>query len=452
VLAVIVTERLNLDLWHTHTAMNKGDDGKSKADRQETPAHGGEPDVNTVQACLENALQHHQAGRLEQARAGYQHILQLQPGHPDALHMSGVLAYQAGNYREAVARIRQAARDMVPNAGVHVNLGNALQAQGLLDEATGEFREAITMEPGLAVAWNNLGNALRMQGKTDAAIEALGKALSIDSRYADAYVNHAIASQGSGDVAGAIECYEKAVELDPGHGPAAHMLAALRGEQTDAAPSAHVTQLFDGYAAKFDHHLVETLGYSMPRLLRAEIDNLFGSEVHYSRVIDLGCGTGLAGLEFRQLSGRLTGVDLSAGMISRARDRGIYDELLVGDLVAALEADKQSYDLFICADVFPYVGKVDSLFSTISSHAASGALFVFSTELHDGEGFVLQQSGRYAHAQEYLRKAAASHKFSVLTMRTENLRKQNNEWIAGDLVVLQFSGQAVQQSVLSIGR
>jgi len=394
--------------------------------------------ANTVQVCLDDALRHHQAGRLEQAQAGYQRVLQLQPGHPDALHMSGVLAYQSGRHEEAVSLIRQAARIMPPNAGIHVNLGNVLQAQGLLIEAADEFRRAIDLEPRLAVAWNNLGNALRMQGRIDAAIEALRQALSIDSRYTDAWVNQAIAYQARNDLAGAIRSYEKALEIDPGHGPAVHMLAALRGVKTDAAPSGHVARLFDDYATRFDRHLVETLGYSMPRLLRAEIDSLFGPDARYRRVVDLGCGTGLAGIEFRSLSDRLTGIDLSTGMISRARDRGIYDELLLGDLVAVLDATRQRYDLFVCADVFPYVGRVEPLFSAISRHAAAGALFTFSTERHYGDGYVLQPSGRYAHAQEYLRVVAASHGFSVLTMRTENLRKQQGAWIPGDLVLLQY--------------
>lgn len=79
--------------------------------------------------------------------------------------------------------------------------------------------------------------------------------------------------------------YERAVALDPGHESAVHMLAALRGDVTDAAPADHVTRLFDEYASRFYRHLVETLGYSMPWLMRDEIDRLLGEDGHFSRVM-----------------------------------------------------------------------------------------------------------------------------------------------------------------------
>jgi predicted TPR repeat methyltransferase len=327
---------------------------------------------------------------------------------------------------------------MPPNAGVCLNLGNALQASGRLDEAVTAFQQAIQLAPGYAMAYNNLGNALRHQGKLAAAVAALRKALTLDGRYTDAHVNLAMTLQAQGDVSGAMRSYESAVELDPGHEAAAHMLAALRGEVTDAAPREHVARLFDEYAARFDHHLVETLGYSMPGLLRLEIDRLLGRGAQFSQVIDLGCGTGLAGVAFRALSGHLTGVDLSPRMIDQARARGIYDDLRVGDVITVLQEDQYHYDLFICADVFPYIGNVETLFSVVSARSEDGALFAFSTEFCEGRDFLLRPSGRYAHSQEYLRKVAASHGFSVMTLRTENLRKQKEQWTPGDLVVLQY--------------
>ncbi len=218
------------------------------------------------------------------------------------------------------------------------------------------------------------------------------------------------------------------------------MLAALRGEATDGAPPEHVERLFDEYAARFDHHLVDTLGYSMPGELRREIDRQLGPDAYFPDAIDLGCGTGLVGVAFRDLCGRFVGIDLSPRMIDRARERGVYDDLRMGDVVTVLEADQGRYDLLICADVFPYIGNVQPLFAAVRGHAREGALFAFSTELESEEDFVLRPSGRYAHSQQYLQKVSAEYSFSVMTMRTENLRKQKEEWIPGDLVVLQYQG------------
>ena len=111
--------------------------------------------------------------------------------------------------------------------------------------------------------------------------------------------------------------------------------------------------------------------------------------------------------------------------------------MLVGEVVRVLEVDQRRYDLLICADVFPYIGNVQPLFTVVRRHARDGALFAFSTELEAEEDFVLRPSGRYAHSQQYLRTVSSACGFSVMAMRTENLRKQKGEWIPGDLVVLQ---------------
>ena len=134
------------------------------------------------------------------------------------------------------------------------------------------------------------------------SVATFQRALDIDQNYIDAYVNLAVVYQAMGELDKTAQCYQKAVELDSSHGPATHMLAALRGKHTKAAPPEHVAQLFDEYAVRFDHHLVDTLGYSMPGLLRDEIHRLQGEDAGFNNVIDLCCGTGLAGIAFHTLS------------------------------------------------------------------------------------------------------------------------------------------------------
>lgn len=392
--------------------------------------------VDPAHDILDRAIQHHKAGQLEAAETAYRKVLQTQPEHATALHMLGVLEYQAGRHESSIALITRAEAQTPHDAGLHINLGNALQACGRLEEAAASFMKAIEISPGLSLSYNNLGNALRLQGKLEQAVAAFHQALDIDNTYTEAHVNLAIVHQAMGETEKATQCYQKALELDPDHGPAAHMLAALSGNRTRAAPPKHVTHLFDEYAARFDHHLVATLGYSMPGLLREEIDRLHANDARFGNVIDLGCGTGLAGVAFRPIARYLTGIDLSPGMIEKARERNVYDALHTGEIISTLMEEQDHYDLFICADVFPYIGDIQALFSALRSHAETGALFAFSTESHTGTEYVLRPTGRYAHSRDYLQKAAADHGFSVMTMRSENLRKQKGQWIPGDLVVL----------------
>ena len=92
------------------------------------------------------------------------------------------------------------------------------------------------------------------------------------------------------------------------------------------------------YAPDFDNSLVDELKYDAPSDLRRAIDgvledrgSLDRSEKALLHILDLGCGTGLAGLMFRPLAETLVGVDLSSRMAERAEERGVYDKVLVGD-------------------------------------------------------------------------------------------------------------------------
>ncbi len=57
---------------------------------------------------LQTAFEHYQAGRLAQAEAIYQKILQVDPNQPDALHLLGLHAHQAGKIELAVTLISKA--------------------------------------------------------------------------------------------------------------------------------------------------------------------------------------------------------------------------------------------------------------------------------------------------------------------------------------------------------
>ena len=59
-------------------------------------------------------------------------------------------------------------------------------------------------------------------------------------------------------------------------------------------------------------------------------------------VLDLGCGSGLAGVMIKPRAADLTGVDLSPEMIELARARNIYDRLEVAEITAWLGQDRQA--------------------------------------------------------------------------------------------------------------
>jgi predicted TPR repeat methyltransferase len=159
------------------------------------------------------------------------------------------------------------------------------------------------------------------------------------------------------------------------------------------------------------------------------------------KVMDLGCGTGLVGPLIRDLCRELAGVDLSPRMIAMARDKGVYDRLIVGDVVEPLTASPASYDAVIAADVFVYIGNLDAVFGASREALVGGGYFVFSTETEQGEGeYLLRESGRYAHTDSYVQYLSGKYGFKMLHSENVVLRKEGGSAIQGTLYVLECGG------------
>lgn len=128
---------------------------------------------------VEAGLQHHRAGRLSEAEALYREALAADPEDIDALHFQGVIAFQRGNYAQAVQLISRALSHNAANASAHNNLGNALAAQGKRLEALSAYLDALALQPDYADAFCNLGDVLKSGGKLKKSIACYRRALSI---------------------------------------------------------------------------------------------------------------------------------------------------------------------------------------------------------------------------------------------------------------------------------
>jgi tetratricopeptide (TPR) repeat protein len=155
---------------------------------------------NTPEALLRQAMAHHQAGRLADARKGYEAVLAL-GADTMAEHYLGVLDMQEGRPREGENRIRAALaqRDDVPD--FFNNLGLCLRAQGRLEEAVAEYRKALNLHPAYAPAWSNLGLDLHKLGHLDEALEAFNRALALEANLTQARFSRALVLLTRGDYA-----------------------------------------------------------------------------------------------------------------------------------------------------------------------------------------------------------------------------------------------------------
>jgi protein O-GlcNAc transferase len=185
----------------------------------------------TISEAFALALQHHRAGRLQDAEAIYRQILAVEPNCADAIHLLGVLAHQAGNDAIAVQYIQRAIGLNGNSAAYHLNLGNALKDLGKLDEAVACYRRALALKPDFAGAHNNLGNALKEQGLLDEAVASYRRELDLKPDHVGAHNNLALALKDQGKLDEAIACLLHALELNPGFAEAHNNLGIALKDQ-----------------------------------------------------------------------------------------------------------------------------------------------------------------------------------------------------------------------------
>ena len=185
----------------------------------------------TVPQAFQIALQHHQAGRLQDAEALYRQILTAQPRHADALHLLGVIAHQVGQHGPAADLIRQAIEIDPKNPFAHCNLGEAHRASGRFKEAVACYHRALQIKADYPEALNNLGATLKDQGLLDEAIASYHAALRIKPDYAEAHLNLGAALTEQGQFEKAVAACRRALQLQPRSAEAHNNLgAALAGK------------------------------------------------------------------------------------------------------------------------------------------------------------------------------------------------------------------------------
>jgi predicted TPR repeat methyltransferase len=280
------------------------------------------------------------------------------------------------------------------------------------------------------------------EGDHAAAAELLEQCLELAPDWAPAWFALGGAREKLGDSAAAIPAYRRALACDPEDLLGASLaLARLGAGQTPStAAPAYVARLFDQYAPRFNAHLIDGLGYRAPDLLRdavAEVCARTTRRMHFARALDLGCGTGLAGAAFRDCVDHLDGVDLSAGMVAEAKAKSVYDALFVADALDHLRASPDgAFDLMLAADVLVYIGDLVPLFTLIARGLASGGVFAFTAERHDGNGYVIGSETRYAHSHGYLEQASTAVGLKIALLKQCSTRKNKGEPTAGLVGVL----------------
>ena len=187
--------------------------------------------INPNTTLLQQAIAHHQAGRLQQAEYICREIIKVEPENANACHLLGVIAHQAGRSDIAVQLISKAIEKDPGQHFYYSSFGNALKKQGKLDEAIKSYRMALTIKPEFAEAHSNLGNTFREQGNLDDAIKSYQTALSIKPDFAGAHSNLGNAFREQGKFRDAIKSCRMALSIKPDFAEAHNNLGEALREQ-----------------------------------------------------------------------------------------------------------------------------------------------------------------------------------------------------------------------------
>jgi predicted TPR repeat methyltransferase len=280
------------------------------------------------------------------------------------------------------------------------------------------------------------------KGDFQAAAELLLQALELTPGYASAWFALGEIREKLSDRTGAIQAFTKARDADPDdrHGAVLNLIR-LGASDPDDMPPAYVRALFDHYASAFDKALTEGLGYQAPALLFAAVEKVCeasGRPARFGAMLDLGCGTGLAGGVFRPVVDRLVGVDLSPRMIEQARPKSLYDRLAVLDVLQFLTAEQAAqatYDLIVAADVFVYLPDLAPVAAAAARVLVSGGVFAFTVESQPGDGVVLGPALRYAHGTGHVRAAVECSGLKLLSLDATATRMEKGLPVPGFVVV-----------------
>jgi len=187
----------------------------------------GSSEAEAVTFRIEQAKQLHQQGELAEALQLYESVLHTEPAHADALHFSGVIAYQRKNYPLAEQLMQRSITENPDNAFYYSNLGMLYKDLGKSQLAVDYQQKAIRLKPDYPEALLNLGSALVELKQLESAADCFQKALAYRPNYVEAHDNLGTTCMLRYQYDAAIACFKTALAINPNYIPSYLNLAAV---------------------------------------------------------------------------------------------------------------------------------------------------------------------------------------------------------------------------------
>ena len=350
----------------------------------------------------------------------------------DAYFEKAVILSKQNKFNEAENAYRDLLRINPNNESAYNNLGTLLYKLGRVNEALEMYRQVVILNPNDMTGCFNLAVALEDLEEYEEAAGLYFNILSHHKLEDNVHIrlSSVLPKLYEKDKDLALRYSDGWVKNFPQNAFALHTFAALSQNADDKENDLkYARKLYDEFALTYEDKMKE-----LACLIPSKMAELV-KENHFKNALDLGCGTGLSGVAFHHLCDKLTGVDLSEKMLDKAKQKQVYDDLILADIDSFLKKENTKFDLIIAADVFCYINDLSEIFKEVYKVLNAGGMFIFTTEKSEKEPVQITSSGRYQHAISYIEEKLKQAGFNNITLHETPLRKEGFGECEGNIFV-----------------
>jgi predicted TPR repeat methyltransferase len=296
-------------------------------------------------------------------------------------------------------------------------------------EATATFLDEAWVKVNNLTETNyNLACEMVRQGRVDDAIFRFKVTLWLAPEHVPSMYNLGCLYHHKGQEQRALDFFSKVIKADPKHDAAIYMIATIdptllkEGMQPKLVPHAMLVEYFDNLAPAYDAQQRQYM-YKLPQLAHQLLHQHLDEQMQKQNLLDLGCGTGLAGEQCREEFVNVYGVDVSAAMLEQAGRRfdkrgvKIYSRLYHQDARLYLNGlQAPAFQVVMALQLLPYIGDADSLFLGLNKSLVSQGLVVLSFDPYPKAGGygVMPATGYFGHHIDAIRRVAEKNGFDLL--------------------------------------
>jgi predicted TPR repeat methyltransferase len=352
--------------------------------------------------------------------------IERKPDDPRALMQLGELLRHGPDIIRGINLLERALRTAPTLTLGWLSYAAALRTLSRPDGAKAAYRRVLALDPNRVEALNDLATLLMDERDWATAVDLLARACELRPETLGLQMNLAEALAQDGRTEDAAKVAHSVLALDSTDPVGAGMLLSKIGQAPTPlqAPESLLQPLYSLRASRWDAIVTGERPYRGAALV-AEACATYVSKS--SDVLDAGCGTGLVGELLCGSVGRMVGVDISEPMLSVARTKKLYSELVKADMVNFMRASPGKFDAVTCAATLIHFGDLVPVFEAAAICIRNQGVFVFTVFPNDDKADIYSvrrilgsaQGGLFDHGASYLAAAARQAGFEMVDLRRE---------------------------------